>query len=200
MCEPEEYEYEPQDEFAVKVMELVKSEVQAKITETVDNLEIFRKANASLGEKIRRLESQIRTQDQEMKKVLVEKEKEVKRELLGGFTIGDTVYYPDAKGTSEKCEKCNGTHKLLVTVNGTDEERNIDCNKCDYGGKILTYTYYPRKDVISSAHLEMNSTNKWLKFYLNREDRERKVELLFKTEEECQIHCDEKNAPKILKV
>jgi hypothetical protein len=194
MYDNEDYEPQEHDELAVKVHELIKAEVDAKIIETVDSLAYQIKLNTEYRKTINELQAKIRNFEPDIKKALLEKEKEVKRTIFDGFVIGDKVYYAEGKKTKDIiCKVCEGKRKVAAQFNGENIE--IGCPSCCNGRPWdrMIYNYEPKSDVIEWLNIEMNSSNKWIKFRLSRDVDKKEPKEVFRTLEECQAYCDEMN-------
>lgn len=195
---PEEYEPQEHDELAAKVFVMIKEEVVSKIKGTVEGLEYSRKRNCELQGEIYKLRQEIKNFESEKQKALKSKEKEVIRSLFGGFERGDKIFFTDHKWESKLCAKCNGEKKLTAILNGLEEK--VRCPNCDGSGSIHGGYYIPKEDTIRTISLEINEHAKHYNFWLQRQDSKVGIESVFKTIEECQISCEEKNKPKVVKV
>lgn len=197
--EYEQPEYEPQehDELAVKVLELIKGEVSAKIGETVNSLEHYKKNEKRLYQQISELNSKIRNNEAELKKSLLAKEKDVIRELFGGLARGDKAFYVDYKYESTVCIKCNGSGKVVALIDG--EELKVKCPVCEGQGSKGSSHFIVKEGKVETVSLEINEYAKHLNFYFVNRDSKASGDSVFKTIEECQVCCDEKNKPKEVK-
>jgi len=202
--------YNPEDfmeEYEQGIRDILTEAVNKKIKDTVDNLILEKSRNEVSTKEISELRSKLRNAErlhkEELEKALKDKEKEVTRKLTFGFAPHDIVYYIKSNSTNHKCEKCNGKGEVKVEVLG--KETKVKCPHCSYGSNT-TYFYYPEKDTITTvafniyrkdknnknSGVEMSEGKIWLESY----DHEKTVSDLYKTLEECQIECDEKNNSK----
>ena len=117
----------------------------------------LKKENATVGEKTREI-AMLKREFEREKAKLVEAEAEKYRRTLFSVQGGDIVYIVGSNETKEKCQHCNGTHKITVMV--LDKEQKLDCPKCGYGGTFVSdKTFYPKKMVVRTATLHIYDEN-----------------------------------------
>lgn len=195
--EPDYEDYGPSDELSEKIHQLIEEEARAKITGTFEALEQERKNNERIRKEMSELRAKVRGFDAELNQKLREREIEVKREIFNGFHVGDKVFYPRIERHKETCTTCGGKHKVDASL-GDGRLKTIDCPDCDYSGKRTIRTQHlPVEDKLRTIIVEINDRGgKFFKMYLHKEDRERRHdEVIFRTSEECQAYCDQKNLP-----
>jgi len=200
--------YAEPSEFDLKINEIINAEVTTRIEQTVKDLEIYKEENDKLGKKLLDAKCKLAKVENDYKKqleqALIEKELEVHRQLGLGFAVNDIVYYIDNTTTSTKCEKCGGKGNVKVDVLGREAE--VRCPHCSYG-KILHYNYFPKKDIVRSIKFWMSRKDKYnynvpgelkedwdIEIWLDDKDDDIKRKNLYKTLEDCQVACNEKNS------
>lgn len=206
----EEYYVNPEDyleQYEVEVREIILKAMNDKIKKTIEELKTERENNKKLEERNQELRTKLynieKQSKQQLEVALKEKELETHRKLSTGFAVNDIVYYIKSKSTSTKCEKCNGKGKVEIEV--LDKKTEVKCPHCSYG-TIYHYTYYPEKDTISSIKFWVRRKDnydkrspgilheKWdIDMWLDRYDNSIRRDNLYKSLEECQKACDEKN-------
>jgi hypothetical protein len=190
-------------EFEIKMNELVRNEVNERIGQAAIDLENYiadnkklRAANTELLLNLRQIE---RDNKAALTKALREKEIDVKRDIFGGFTIGDTCFFAKSDLLRHPCEKCEGKGKVSVQIAG--EEKSVRCPYCNGDKSTHTCHYSPKKARIVDMRVEFRGGNcsaKWQHFSLDcNETGDYAPDDLFKTIEECQAVCDMENAPKV---
>ena len=203
--EDERY-YEPTiaDEIFIEYQQKLKDALKNSVKSNIENIESenarLKEENKKLRTETYELKGQINNNIKETEKLLKEKEREVFVGFTSGFAPHDTIWYIESKRTETTCKYCNGKYKIKVDVLGKTKE--VDCPHCSYG-KISHYTYYPVKDIISSFYFNYHRADRNLKnsgvvlniekIYLDKYDSYKSVDNLYKTLEECQNVCDERN-------
>ena len=119
-CEPY---YNPEDfleDYEVQLRDLMTGAVNKKIQKTVEELKIEKENNVQLEEKLREAKKNIynaeRVYKEQLKKALIEKQKETEEKLSCGFVPHDTVWYIKSDAKSLVCKKCNGQYKIKTKV------------------------------------------------------------------------------------
>ncbi|ACT00274.1 hypothetical protein [Paenibacillus sp. JDR-2] len=195
----EDESYPPeQDELAISLRKIVDAEVKKELGAKLADLNWLREDRAKLNRELSQALLKIRYHEIDQAKILKEHTKTVHRELLGGFTIGDTVYYAKSTKIGEvKCGTCENARKVVMTLG--DRKFNQDCPDCAsnwYARQI--YEYKPQQDKITQINVQIWARGECTKYeiYLDRKDgsvSSSDKAGLFKTLEECQLHCDELN-------
>lgn len=201
-CEP--------NEFQVQIDELVHGEVSRRIEQTVKDIEEYREKYTQLQKKLYATEKELRKQkndaDNNLKQAVKEKELETQRALGFGFAVNDTVFYVGSDCKTEKCKQCVGKGTVVANVLGKDAK--VSCPHCSYG-TIRHYTYYPKKSTAESMNFWVTKVDSWskavpgvvkennVKIYIDGREGEMRPSSLYKTLEECQAVCDEKNSQQV---
>ncbi|MGD0154025.1 MAG: hypothetical protein ABSC17_09785 [Thermacetogeniaceae bacterium] len=184
-------------EFEIKINELIQGEVKERLGQAAIDLENYKTDNAQLQKRNHELSSNLRKIETDHKaaltKALRDKEIEVKREIFGGFVIGDTGYFAESEIILHTCEKCKGKGKINVQI--AEEEKIVRCPYCDGNKSTHTYHFTPKQSKIYFIKVELQENKKWLKFALkgSNDCHEYTSNDIYKTLEECQAVCDEKN-------
>lgn len=211
MCYEDYENYIPDDEFSMQINELIIEEINTRMKQTVEELKVYKSQSEELQKQLWDNQNEFRKfkfeSDEKLKLAIKEKELEVKREFGKGFTVNDTVYYIASNREERKCEKCDGRGEVEIEVLG--KRTKVKCPHCTYG-KVITYDYYPKEDKIRSIKFWLTRKDNWdkkssgvfsdtnIEIWLESYDNNKKVENLYKTKEECQVACDEKNNKKAL--
>lgn len=124
--------------------------------------------------------------------------KKITDALIGGFAPGDTAWMLDGTYKSCKCPVCEGK-KELVAIAG-EKEVKIKCPNCCGDGTILYHYRYPEevtiKEVSAKLSISSDRVSTWSSDVIGvyGYDREFRVDMFYKTREECQAVCNELNA------
>lgn len=192
-------EYYSPDEFLekyeLKLREIMFEAVNAKIKSSLEELKQLKAECEDLQECKRK-------HSDDMKSKLKEKEIEVFQQIFG-FCVNEDVYIVACDKISVKCEKCSGTGHVETEVLG--KIVTIKCPFCDYGNNN-TYFYYPKKAKVKAIRLWATRNDSWdkkkpgiikghnVEIYLDKNDFPTSPDKIFRTEEDCQAVCDQKNA------
>jgi hypothetical protein len=193
------------EEYEQGIRDILTEAVNKKIKDTVDALVLEKSRNEVLTKEVVELKSKIynaeRLHKAEIDKVVKEVIKETERRLCYGFAPHDIVYRIDSKASVIKCDKCNGKGKVKVDVLGKSTE--VSCPHCSYG-ENRTYFYFPKEDIVSNISFSIyrkdrNSKSSGfemskIKVWLDKSEYETDSSNLYKSLEECQKVCDEKNS------
>lgn len=188
-------EYEAPDELALKIRELVTEEVKSKITETVESLENAKKTIESLNKRNFDLQSKVSRHPGEIKEAIQARDLEYRREISGGYIVGDKFYYAETKSARDKCKPCSASGKVKAIVAGS--EITIECPECGGKGEEHQWVFEPVEDVVNSVHIsfyERGNRSRATHYGERGGSSERMSEKMKKTFEECKAWCDEKNA------
>lgn len=186
--------------FDESISRLVDEEVKRRIDNTVNEckrlraeLKEERAQNGSLQRELSILE----------KKLLDEQKHGVdraKKELFGGYSVGDKCYIVGVHIVTNKCNRCVDGY-IDTEVDGL--KARIICPHCKYGDINIT-TYIPKEVVVRG--IKYNTYRSFiykpdevdLNFDLTNSDYNRYfgLESMYKTLEECQEACDVKNKVK----
>jgi len=188
--------YEP-TEFEITINDLIRAEVNHKKEQLVVDLKYYKEKYEESQNLLRKANSKIwmleNEHEKKIEKALKEKELEVKRGFGFGLTINDVVYYIKENCSKLSCKLCDGKGKVKVNV--FNKITNADCPYCHYGN-IWHYTYFPKKDFVKSIKITINNLGLLFnEIYLkdNTDHYFTDLKDLYKTLEECQTICDEKN-------
>lgn len=188
-------EYEAPDELALKLRELVTEEVKSKITETVESLENAKKTIESLSKRNSELQSKVNRHSGEIKDAIRDRDLEYRREISGGYIVGDKFYYAETRSARELCKPCTASGKVKAIVAGL--EITIKCPECGGEGKKHQWVFEPVEDTVASVHIsfhERGKSSRATHYGQRGGSSERMSEKMKKTLEECQAWCDAKNA------
>lgn len=205
MYESEEmcYEYIP-DEVTLKIHEIIKEEVNANLKSNLNELDRLRQSDKEQKNKIYELQREIKKiqeeYDKKLKADLLEKEKEVKRNIFHGFTVGDKVYCLDYKYEYIPCLTCKETGEIQVIINHKEEE--IKCPHCGGNRRNSKYVPFIHQGVISQVDFKTwhdesaKCTESYFYIRTNKRDNDsqKKFDQIFKTEEEAIVARDLKQS------
>jgi len=197
------YEYVP-DEITLKINEIIKEELNSRLKFGIEELNRLRQSDKDKQTKIYELQREVKKiqqeYDQKLKTVLLEKEREVKRNIFQGFTMKDKVFFIDSKYIHEPCPTCI-KGKIKVMINEKEEE--VQCPHCNGQGEKHMWTVYVRKGEISQVDFKTwNAYDEFEKctevnFYINAADKgdssKKTIDDIFKTEEEALKECELRN-------
>jgi len=196
----EEYPQQ-RNELTDKLRELVDGEVKKELGNRHADLVWHQKERSRLSLELSAARLKIRGLENERTKFQKNHTKAVQRELFGGFTVGDVVYYakPHEVGRIH-CNTCNDTRKVNMSLGErTFLKECPDCYSSWYTRTI--YEYKPQRDTVTQINTKLwgGGENRELEIYLDRRDGSSKAGTIFLTAEECQVYCDELNKKEQLK-
>lgn len=192
-----EDEYQPQerDELTLKLRDLVDGEVKKELSNKHADFKWLQKERERINVELSAVRMKLRGLENERSKFLKEHTKTVQRELFGGFTIGDVVYYAKShKAGDVHCPTCNNKRKVEMTLG----ERSFakECPDCtaNYFQRTI-YEHKPQRDKVTQINTKLwaGGEGKELEIYLDQRDGSTKGTGIFRTIEECQAYCDELN-------
>lgn len=194
----EQYERKEEEfEFNGIVNELLNKEVEKRVGEKIKgyeyNMEQAEKHRVEISERrseVRELQADLLVAE---KKFAKQGEDNVMRKLLGGYKLGDKVWYLRSKSNQVECGTCAGGKEVEANVNG--EMRQVKCPDCNYGYhsvkeysvasgtfsemKVHTWAEGRKLEVNLYVQPEGNRNADSVKFW-NYDD-------LYATEEECVV-------------
>ncbi|MED1665669.1 hypothetical protein [Brevibacillus laterosporus] len=140
---------------------------------------------------IRELERQLR----EAKKTFVKQgADQTKRELMGGFKLGDEVWFVRREHKYIPCEMCSGKGKLKAKAIEVPEPFKINCLNCKGYGEKSNYEYSVAQGIICEIKIHTWAREQCFEstFYIEptsyraNDSVQREHSKIFHTEEECQ--------------
>lgn len=198
--EPEDdyFEVDENFEFNTGINKLIDQEVEKRVHERINGYEIAierdkqsTEENYQQRKKIRELELQLERAEKTFIKQGFE---QGKREILGGYLIGDKVWFPKKKYQSEPCTTCDGKGNVYANFDGV--EVKAKCPKCSYGRidkseyiaiegtftEIKYLTYAEGRGLERKFHLKHKNVNGDNSTGFNNTSE------FFKTQEECEAY------------
>lgn len=194
MYSPEDdgLEYE-ETEFDKALRELIEGEIKSRMEQTVSDLAECREDNDRMTKSIRITENKMRQMEIDHKNALAEKEKQAKRDMFGGFTVGDPCWYKGYVGKEIPCPECDGTSKLEA-VTATGKAILSECPACRYDhGKREVGGYKPTLGKVSRIECTLVPAKEYVTLYVADRRDDSKQAQLFHSEQECQVACDAEN-------
>ena len=186
--------YEPTDEFSVKIHELINGEVKGKIKETVEELESLKREYVLQSQELSKVRNDLRLVNINHDKELKQAVKQAQREYWFDCAVGDKVFFLYEKFLTQKCDRCGSSHKIKVVVDSV--EVDAECPVCGTYSKRqkMQYSVYEIiEGKVERLQIEINNVHKWIHVWMH--DREYKYEVgcskIFRTKEECQAAYDE---------
>lgn len=183
------------DELFDKLRELIDAEVKKEMGVKAGDLKWLQKQRGLLNNELSEYRMKVRQLEKEKADFLKEHTKTVQRELFGGFTVGDTVYYAKSFESGRiLCPTCNNTKKVEMSFG----ERTFvkDCPDCPGYFSSIVYEYKPQRDKVTQINTKLwaGGDKRECEIYLDRRDGSLKANDMFQTIEECQAYCDGLNA------
>jgi hypothetical protein len=193
--EEDYFEVDENFDFNTGINKLLDQEVEKRLAVKVKDYETAIERH----EKSQQTISQLRNELHELKLNLSGAEKTFKkvgyddalRDVLGGFKLGDEVWFIRNTYVREDCPCCFGDREVIAEIKG--EEVKVKCPKCNgYGNKsktkksvekgivkeIHTKTWAEGRQFEGKMYIQPNS-------YRTHDSVEQRIGDVFKTEEEC---------------
>lgn len=180
--------------FQEKIDKMIENEVTRRLSDRIKqaehDVEYYKnemwKAKKQTSNTVHKLVSLERETDEKIKDAV----KVAQREYWFDCAIGDYVYLINYKHHKRKCERCNGTRRVEVIVDGTHV--NADCPVCGTYEKAKSLEYhepYIKGSKVRRLSIEMTENHKWIRLWLD-DDEEFKIELeyhkIFRTKEDAE--------------
>ncbi|NRS20624.1 hypothetical protein HP398_29835 [Brevibacillus sp. HB1.4B] len=178
--------------------ELLEQEVANRLAAKINNYDAVMKRHSELEEKLRNQNQRVH----ELQRDLADAEKtfvkqgadQTKRELLGGFMLGDKVWFVKKNYTRTPCETCAGDKKVEVTSVVVGGTFLVDCPTCRGYGSESHCDYSVAHGKLSEIHFTTWANGKCFegKFYIeptsyrSNDSVQTNHSQLFHSEEECQ--------------
>ncbi|AFQ30396.1 hypothetical protein BK764_14165 [Bacillus thuringiensis serovar israelensis] len=190
------FEMDPNFQFNTAINELLNQEVEKRVSEKVKDYEQAKERDASSQKTISDLRNQMHKLQMELKGAENTFKKEgagqAKREMLGGFKLGDEAWFVRSQYNSETCTVCSGDKKLVVEIQG--EERKVKCPECNGFGCRSKLIKSAEKGLVKEIDIHTWAQGKQLsvKMYIEptsyRASSNVQAHLggFFKTKEECE--------------
>lgn len=190
-------------EFNTMINKVIDHEVEKRLAEKIKNYQEALERDNNSQKVIRDLKREV----VELKKVLHDAEKKFKkvgadetlRRLLGGFKLGDEVWFLKSVYERKKCQTCLGDGELIVDFKG--EKMKVKCPNCSSLGTISHTKKVVEEGVVSEIkiHTWADGRKCEVEMYLKPTSyktsdilRVRNGEF-FKTKEECEEALKELN-------
>lgn len=129
--------------------------------------------------------------DEAVKKAKLEGAEQQKTEMLGEYSIGETVWVPRFCRKNVKCKRCSGTDKVIALLDG--REVQVRCRECKFSGYDVEEWYEPEEGIVEEIVIYVKHRGSKHQVYVrpanSNEDAIRR-ENIFKTKEECQSHIE----------
>ncbi|WP_257146946.1 hypothetical protein [Bacillus cereus] len=196
-------EMDPNFQFNTVINQLLDQEVEKRVSEKVKDYEQAKERDASSQKTISDLRNQMHKLQMELKGAENTFKKEgadqAKREMLGGFKLGDEVWFVRSQYNPEKCSVCSGDRKLVVEIQG--KERQVKCPECNGFGSRSKLIKSAEKGLVKEIDIHTWAQGKQLsvKMYIEptsyRASSSVQAHLggFFKTKEECQEKINKEN-------
>ncbi|RFB34956.1 hypothetical protein [Brevibacillus sp. VP] len=119
---------------------------------------------------------------------------QTKRELMGGFKLGDKVWFVRRECKPIPCDMCSGKGELRAKAIEVPESFKINCPNCKGYGEKSNYEYSVAQGIIREIKIHTWAWEKCFEstFYIEptsyraNDSVESKHSKIFHTEEECQ--------------
>ncbi|WP_232357419.1 hypothetical protein [Bacillus tropicus] len=189
--------------FNIGINNLLEQEVEKRLLNRVSDYEKTKerdeksqKTISDLRNQMHKLQMELKNAENTFKK---EGEDQAKREMLGGFKLGDEVWFVRSQYNSETCLVCSGDKKVVVQIQG--EERKIKCPECNGFGCRRKLIKSAEKGLVKEIDIHTWAQGKQLsvKMYIEptsyRASSSVQAHLggFFKTKEECQEKLNKEN-------
>jgi len=186
--------YEPTDEFNVKIHELINSEVKSKIKETVEELESLKSEYTLQSQELSKVRNDLRLANINHDKELKQAVKAAQREYWFDCAVGDKVFLLREILLTQKCDRCASSHKIKVVVDSVEVDAECPiCGTYTKQQKMQYSVYEIIEGKIERLQIEIVNDHKWIHVWTH--DQEYKYEVgrsrIFRTKEECQVSYDE---------
>lgn len=169
--EPSEGYFEPHeleiilDEYKEKCKSILLSEVCQEIKELKEENDSYEEQNKKMSELVRSLDKLKSSFERNKNQIIQDGIAEYQRSALSGLRCGDTIWTIEEDDTTEKCGRCNGTHKISVNVAGVTKK--VDCPHCQYNGLVVVdKKFIPTQRTISQIQTTIWNENKTFKRYI----------------------------------
>jgi hypothetical protein len=196
--EPEEdyFEVDENFEFNTGINKLLEGEVEKRLAERVEGYEMALERDKKSQQEIRDLKSDIRELENQLsrseKSFKSEGKDEALRELLGGFKLGDEVWFVKSHYKREECSVCSGDKKVIVEFKG--EEMKVDCPGCKGYGSNGNTTKSVERGFIKEIEIHTWASGKQFNLsmyvdptsYRSNDSMNLRKDNIFRTKEECE--------------
>lgn len=189
------HDFDPNFDFNTLINQILDAEVEKRIKQRMESyeeaIERDRQSFQQLNEFRRKYRDLERQLNQASSEFIKQGEDNARRQIFGGLTMGEKVWFVKKRYVSKKCETCNGLGNVSATFNGS--EVKATCPDCRYGN-ISHYEFDPMEGEISEIqfHTWYRGKNTSFKFvvkhkYINGDDTTSFSDTasIFKTKEEC---------------
>lgn len=185
-------------DFSEAINDLINEEVNQRYREKNKNYdEALKKANELRVENTiqRGLRQKAENDlDEAVKKAKLEGMAQQKIEMLGEYSIGETVWVPRFCRKKVRCKRCSGTSKVTALLDG--EEVQVRCPECESSGYNVKEWYKPEEGTVEEIIIYVEYRESRHQVYIkpvnSNEDAIRRVNI-FKTKEECEAYIERGN-------
>ncbi|MDA1616242.1 hypothetical protein PDK03_06495 [Bacillus cereus group sp. TH204-1LC] len=189
--------------FNIGINNLLEREVEKRLLNRIDDYENAKerdeksqKTISDLRNQMYKLQTELKNAEHTFKK---EGSDQAKREMLGGFKLGDEVWFVRSQYNPETCSVCSGDRKLVVEIQG--KERKVKCPECNGFGSKSKLIKSAEKGLVKEIDIHTWAQGKQLsvKMYIEptsyRASSSVQAHLggFFKTKEECQEKINKEN-------
>ncbi len=201
--ESDYFEIDENFNFNKGINQLLDQEVEKRLLEKVKDYEQAKERDASSQKTISDLRNQMHKLQMELKGAENTFKKEgadqAKREMLGGFELGDEAWFVRSQHNSEKCSICSGDKNVVVEIQG--EERKIKCPECNGFGFRSKLIKSAEKGLVKEIDIHTWAQGKQLSVRMYIEPTSYRASSsvqahlggFFKTKEECQEKLNKEN-------
>ncbi|MGF9909541.1 hypothetical protein [Brevibacillus porteri] len=202
------YRYEEEDrgyfevdenfDFNTGINKLLDQEVEKRLAAKLSNYETVMQQQTELEEKLRKQNQTVFELQKELKdaeKMFVKQgTDQTKRELLGGFMLGDKVWFVKKNYTRTPCKTCAGDGNVEVTSAVVGGTFRVNCPTCRGYGTESHCDYIVAHGKLTEIHFKTWANGKCFegKFYIeptsyhSNDSVQTNHSQLFHSEEECQ--------------
>ncbi|WP_409177471.1 hypothetical protein [Brevibacillus fortis] len=193
-----DFEMDENYEFNTQLNEMLDQEVEKRLEAKINGyhaaIEREKKAvqvQYDQQKKIRELEQQLKDAEKTFFKQGAD---QTKRELMGGFKLGDKVWFIRKEYKSVRCEICSGKGQIEVRASEVTEPFKVNCPECKGYSKKSNYEYKVEQGVIHEIKMHTWANEKRFEgtFYIEPTSYKANDSIscnyssLFHAEEECQ--------------
>ena len=190
-----EEEVDENFDFNTGINKLLDLEVEKRLEEKIEDYNVALEREKNVTDEMYDLKRQVRsllTKLDEAEKIFVKKgADEAKREMLGGYKLGDEIYYVHTEVSHTSCEICEEKGDVHALFDG--QLLKAKCPKCSYG-RIRNEERSVAKGRLKEIKIHTWAEERCLEvdFYIQPDDRKRdsfsfrSFDKIFRTKDECE--------------
>lgn len=186
------FELDKNFEFNTGINQILDNEVEKRVLAKIQDYNHVMERSKESEKKIGELRNQYRKLETELKDAektyFKQGEDKALREMLGGFKLGDEVWFVKKKYLSVTCTTCSGDRKVSATFD--NKILKVDCPKCKGHGSTGKYEYNAETGKIKeiTIHTWAEGRQKEVTIYIKPVigDPVETREFPFATKEECE--------------